>query len=119
MAEREVKKVSDALGEVAAFDASRNSTTRALADLTRALPEESALVTLRLAGESGSLVALAPRAAAVLGALENVRGVESAEIVGPVTREVVAGKAIERLTVRFRIGRDARKYDARPPAGTE
>ena len=59
-------------------------------------------MTLRLTGEASTLVALAPRAAPVLTALERVRGIDGAEIVGPVTREVVGTETVERLSVRFR-----------------
>jgi hypothetical protein len=116
-AEREVWKVTAALAEVSAFDASRYSMTRLLGDLTRALPEESALVTLRVTRDAGSLVALTPRAAAVLVKLESVPGIEGAEIVGPVTREVVAGKALERVTVRFRVSSQARRANPGTPDG--
>lgn len=112
VAEREVDKVTRALAEVSAFDASGYSMTRMLGDLTRALPDESALVTLRLARESGSLVALTPRAASVLDKLESVRGIEGTDIVGPVTRELVAGKTLERVTVRFRVSSTARRGDS-------
>lgn len=112
IAEREVNKLTRALAEVSAFDASGYSMTRMLGDLTRALPDESALVTLRLASESGSLVALTPRAASVLVKLESVRGIEGAEIVGPVTSELVAGRTLERVTVRFRVSSTARRGDS-------
>ena len=108
-AEREVGKVTAALAEVSAFDASRYSMIRLLGDLTRALPDESALITLRLTRDAGNLVALTPRAAVVLVKLENVPGIESAEIIGPVTREMVAGKTLERVTVRFRVSPQVRR----------
>jgi hypothetical protein len=111
VAERELGKLTEALREVAAFDSRRYSVTRFMGDVTRALPDESALVTFRLARQSGSLVALTPRAAAVVVGLESVRGLEAAEIVGPVTREVVAGKTLERVTIRFRVDVDARRID--------
>jgi hypothetical protein len=111
VAERELAKLTVALREVAAFDTARYSVTRLIGDLTGALPDESALVTVRLARHTGSLVALTPRAAAVLVRLEGVRGIGAAEIVGPVTREVVAGKTLERVTIRFGVDLDARRID--------
>lgn len=102
-AAREFEKVTRALNEVSAFDSLRYPMTPLLADLTRALPDESALVTLRLLRDAGNLVALTPRAAAMLTKLETVPGIEGAEIVGPVTREVLAGKTLERVTVRFQV----------------
>jgi len=102
MAERELVRVTRALTEVAAFDSGAIPATMFLAELTRSLPEGVAIVTLRLTGEASTLVALAPRAAPVLTALERVRGIDGAEIVGPVTREVVGTETVERLSVRFR-----------------
>lgn len=115
-AEREFAKLMVALNEVAAFDGPRYPMSPLLADLARALPDESALVTLRVARDAGNLVALTPRAAVVLTKLETIPGVEAAEIVGPVTREVVAGKVLERVTVRFRVSpaeRRAHRHGAR------
>lgn len=109
-AEREVEKVTNALGEVATFDQSRYSVTVLLGDLTGALPDGSAVLTLRLTRASGTLVALGSRAAAVLTKVEGIRGIEAVEIVGPVTREVVAGKALERVTIRFQVRLAARRH---------
>jgi hypothetical protein len=116
-AEREFAKLTGALGEVAAFDAPRIPMTPLLGDLTHALPDESALVTLRLARDGGNLVALTPRAAVVLTKLETVPGIDGAEIIGPVTREVLAGKTLERVTIRFRVSATARRID-RAAAGS-
>lgn len=104
-AERELQRVTAALREVAAFDSLRRSPLLALADLARALPEGSALVSVRADSAGGSIVALAPRAAAVLVPLEKVPEIGAAEIVGPVTSELAAGRQVERLTVRFTRGR--------------
>lgn len=101
VAEAELRRVTAALAEVAAFDASRRPTTVLLAELTRALPDGAAMVALRVDSAGGSLVAVAPRAPAVLMPLERVPGVRVPEIVGPVTREVMAGREVERVTVRF------------------
>jgi hypothetical protein len=111
-AERELATVTRALREVAAFDSARRSPILALADLARALPEGSALVAVRADTAGGSIVALAPRAAAVMAPLERVPGIGSPEIVGPVTSEVAAGRRVERVTVRFR-----RPAPAAPRAG--
>ena len=100
--ERELARITAALREVAAFDALRRSPVLALADLTRALAEGAALVAVRADTAGGSIVALAPRAASVLGPLEKVPGVGATEIVGPVTSEQAAGRQVERVTVRYR-----------------
>ncbi|MBW3571950.1 MAG: hypothetical protein KY467_12675 [Gemmatimonadetes bacterium] len=101
--ERELTRVTEALAEAAAFDAARYSPTLLLADLTAALPAGSALVAFRADTAAGSVVALAPRAAAVVRPLEKVPGIVGPEIVGPVTREALAGREVERVTVRFGI----------------
>lgn len=115
-AEREFAKLTAGLAEVAAFDRPRYPMTPLLADLARALPEESALVTLHLSRDAGNLVALTPRAAVVLTKLESVPGIEGAEITGPVTREVLAGNTLERVAVRFRMTAAPRRV-ARAAAG--
>lgn len=108
-AERELVKLTSALGEVAAFDASRYPMPLFLADVTRAMPDQSAIVSLRLTRDAGNLVALSPRAAALLVKLEAIPGIAGAEIVGPVTREVLADKTLERVTIRFRVIPDERR----------
>jgi hypothetical protein len=100
-ARRELERVDGALAEAAAFSASRASPSLLLAEVTRALPQGSALVSLRVDSAGGSLVALAPRAAPVLSALERVPGVTAPEIVGAVTREAAAGRQVERVGIRF------------------
>jgi hypothetical protein len=117
-AERELMRMTTALGEVAAFSASRRSATLFLRDLSRALPAGSALVALQLDTAGGTLVAIAPRAVAVVHALEQVPAIASPEIVGPVTREVIGGRGLERITVRFRLGGSARvPVSGRAPGG--
>lgn len=105
-ARRELARVDGALGEIAAFSASTGSPTLLLAEMTRALPEGSALVSLRVDSAGGSLVALAPRAAAVLSAVERVQGVTGPEITGAVTRESAAGRQVERVSIRFGMTRN-------------
>ncbi len=105
--DRETDLVTRALGEVAAFDAGRRPVTLILGALARALPAQSAVVALHVDSLGGSVVALAPRAGAVLTALEHVPGVAAPEIVGPVTRELTGSDAahqidVERATMRFR-----------------
>ncbi|MGH7649081.1 MAG: PilN domain-containing protein, partial [Gemmatimonadaceae bacterium] len=105
---RELASVTSALGALAAFTQSRRSLTLLLAQLTRALPEGSALLAFQVdSAGTGSIVAVAPRAAAVVDAVERVPGFASPEIVGPVTREAAAGKQLDRVTVRFHVVPDA------------
>jgi hypothetical protein len=103
-AERDLARMSEALAEVASFDASRRSPTLILSQLTRALPENAALVTVRLDTAGGTMVILAPRAAAALAALDSVKSVVAPEIIGPVTKEMTGTRELERATVQFRFG---------------
>jgi hypothetical protein len=101
---RDLARMSEALAEVASFDASHRSPTLILLQLTRALPENAALVTVRLDTAGGTMVILAPRAAAALAALDSVKAVVAPEIIGPVTKEMAGTRELERATVQFRFG---------------
>lgn len=113
-----LSRASGALDEVARFGEARWSPTRLLGDLSRRLPAGTALVSFRADTAAGSVVALAPRATAVLAALETVDGVRRVEISGPVTREGAAGREVERVTLRFAFDPRARAdADARAAGG--
>jgi hypothetical protein len=103
-AERDLARMSEALAEVTNFEASRRSPTLILSQLTRALPENAALVTVRLDTAGGTIVILAPRAAAALAALDSVKAVIAPQIIGPVTKELAGTRELERATVQFRFG---------------
>jgi hypothetical protein len=100
-AETDLGLVTGALEEFAQFDRDRRSSILLLAALSRALPKGSALVTLRADSAGATLVALAPRAALVMAAVEGVPNLASPTIVGPITREVAGRSEVERVTVRF------------------
>ena len=102
LAEIDLGLMSAALAQVSAFDASRRSPTTLLAELARRLPEGSVLVTVRVDTTGGMVALLAPRASAALAALDSVRGVSAPEIIGPVTKEVVGARELERATMHFR-----------------
>jgi hypothetical protein len=102
-AEVDLWRISEALGEVATFDGSRRSPTQFLAQLTHALPEGSVLVTARLDSLGGAVVVLAPHATSTLASLDSVAGIAAPQIVGPVTKEVVGSRELERATVQFRL----------------
>lgn len=100
-AENEFERITSALQELEALAGSRRPALLLLAELTRALPEETALVKLELAGETGSLVALTPRAAHVLSALQDAPGVVSPQIAAPIAPETVGERERERISIRF------------------
>jgi hypothetical protein len=97
--------VTRALGEVATFDRGRRPVTVILSGLAKVLPDGSALLAFHVDSAGGSVVALTPRAGALLTRLERVPGLAAPEITGPVTRETTGGHDVERVTVRFRWGR--------------
>ena len=102
-AEKELALVSDALGEFVRFDRGRRSQLELLHDLTAALPEQTALVSLRVDSAAGTATILGDRAATMLSALEHVEGIASPALTGPITREVVAADELDRVAVRFRL----------------
>jgi hypothetical protein len=102
-ADEELRRMSRALAESDAFAASRRSPTELLGGLALALPAGAALVLLRVDSAGGTLVMLAPHAARAIAALDSVPGITAPEIVGPVTRETIANRAVERVTVHFRL----------------
>lgn len=97
--------VTRALGEVAGFDRGRRPVTALMAALAKALPDGAAVLAFHVDSAGGSVVALTPRAGALLTRLEMVPGLAAPEITGPVTRETAGGHDVERVTVRFRWGR--------------
>jgi hypothetical protein len=100
--EVELSRMGAALAEVASFDAARRSTIGFLAQLARALPDGSVLVTVRIDSTGGVVSLLAPRAASGLAALDSVTNVTSPQIIGPVTQELLGMRELERATVQFR-----------------
>jgi len=102
-AEVDLWRISEALSEIAMFDRSRRSPTQLLAQLTRTLPEGSVLVTARVDSLGGAVVVLAPHAASTLASLDSVAGIAAPQIIGPVTKEVVGARELERATVQFRL----------------
>jgi hypothetical protein len=94
--------VTRALGEVAMFDRGRRPVTVLMSEIAKVLPDNSALLALHVDSAGGSVVALTPRAGALLTRLERVSGLAAPEITGPVTRETALGHDVERVTVRFR-----------------
>lgn len=95
--------MSGALAEAATFEARRPPLTLVLAELTTALPADAAITALRVDTVTTTMVVLAPRAASILAQLERVPTITGAELVGPVTREMVGARELERVTIRFRL----------------
>jgi hypothetical protein len=100
--EFELSAVSSQLEALQAFAAQRRFMTLLLADLTRALPSDVSLTSLRVDGDGGALTALAPRGGAVISDLQDARMITSPTVVGSVTAEGSGSNRLERVSVRFR-----------------
>lgn len=83
---------------------SRRSMVLLLAEITRSLPDSSSLVAFQVDSTGlGDVVAITPHAADVVDAVERTPGLASPQIIGPVTRERIGSRIMDRVTVRFQI----------------
>jgi hypothetical protein len=98
----DLNRVNALLAQIDGFQSSRGRTTMLLAELSRSLPESTAVVSLRLDSLDASLVAVSPRATNIIPQLFGVPGVLSPQIVGSITREALGPIHLERATIRFR-----------------
>lgn len=103
---RELGSIDRDLATAARFSRRRVSAALLLGAITQALPAEAAITTLRIDTTSVDIVVLSPRTAAVLDALGDIPDVASPTIIGPVSRETVGPRELERATIRLRITPD-------------
>lgn len=103
----ELRRFESALGAAAAFGDEARRTMAVLAELTRVLPESTAIVGLRMDSTGATIVLVTRRSGSVLSALDRSTVFTALEVIGPVTRESAAGHELERLTVRLRRSRPA------------
>jgi hypothetical protein len=90
------------LRDLTAFETRARSMTLVLAELTRALPESCTITQLQVIDSTGgSVVAMAPRAAGIVDALERVPILSAPTITGPVAAETLGGRSLERVSVSF------------------
>lgn len=96
--------VTRSLEAVGAFDGRARSMTLLLAEITRALPDSCTLEQLQVNDSTGgSVVAVGPRAAVVVDALERVPLIAAPTISGPVASLSLGGRSMERVAVAFRL----------------
>lgn len=98
----QLRRATDILDRVERFRAQRGGLTLLLGALSDALPESTAIVSLRVDTLEASFVSLAAHAVDVLPQLGGVSGIMVPRLVGPVTREMVGTTRLERATFRFR-----------------
>jgi len=117
--ERDIAAIDAQVHEVAEFINARSSATPLLRSLSEVLPAGVSLVTFRLDTTVANVVVLAPHAAALLPLLDKQPGISGAEILGAVSRELIAGRDLERASFRFRVNRTLHtaREDARPAPG--
>jgi hypothetical protein len=77
------------------------SMTSLLSQLTDALPADASLLALTVDTARGSAVLLAANAVEALPALDSIRLIESVRLSGPVTRDRIADRDLERATILF------------------
>jgi hypothetical protein len=101
----ELAQVTRSLDDRMAFEGKRGRMTALIAELTHALPESTAIVSLRVDSANVNLVALGPRVTEVLPHLTDAR---AAWIVGRISHESIDGARFERAALRF--PRATRRY---------
>jgi len=100
--ERDLRQVTATLDRVDRFASRRDDIPLLLADLALALPDSTALLSLRIDSVETSLSVLTPHAADAIVELGHVKSVVSPRILGSVVRDAGARTPLERATIRFR-----------------
>ncbi len=98
----ELARIDEELTAIAEAAALRRHHLDVLASLTAALPTGSVMTNLRLDSLGGSLTVLAPSADEILRRLSASPLVVEPELVGPVLVTTVAGRELNRLSLKFR-----------------
>lgn len=98
---RELALMRRDLERVAAFTRGRISTVLLLDAITDALPPDAVVTTLHVDTAWVDIVTISVRAASVVSALGDSPGVAAPVLVGPVSRETVGGRELERATIRL------------------
>lgn len=115
IAERELAQATATINAINAFDASRRSATVLLGELSLALPDSTVITTFRLDSTSGALTVLTAHAPATLDALSTIPGIARTQLAGSITREMSAGRELERASIRFTLAPARRAVLRIPP----
>jgi hypothetical protein len=102
-AESAARRQLEALRRVRSFREKSHSMTALLGTLSMALPDSTAILTLRVDSIGGSIVTVAPMGTTVLTHLARVPGIKSPRLVGALTREVVGGVQLQRSAMAFQL----------------
>jgi hypothetical protein len=101
-AERDLRGMTRALAlrdSIDSFDTSRRDVPALLRKVASALPDSSALVAVRVDAKGATLVVLTPTGISVQPRLASLDGIASAQLIGAVTREIIAGRALQRIAI--------------------
>jgi hypothetical protein len=98
----ERQRSTNALDDVARFVESRRSMLRMLASVSRALPESTAIASLRVDTVGGALVLVSAAGPALVAPLARLDVFADVQLAGTITREAIGPAELQRLTVRFR-----------------
>lgn len=112
-ASQQLAQSTDALAELARFLRMRDPVVPLVAGMSKALPDSTAVVSLRIDSAGGTMTVISTAAAEVIPALESLRGIASATMSGSVSRESVAGARVQRVAIRFRRAADSSGADSR------
>ena len=97
----ELQRSTSQLAEVERFQASRGAIPALIGDLTRSLPESTAVVNLRVDSVAGSVVIITPHVPDVLPQLVPLTTIVAPRLVGSITYELAANAQMERASIRF------------------
>ena len=102
----ELNTATAGLSEIGRFTAGRRSMVLLLGALAEALPDSSAIVTLRVDSAAGSMTLLSTSAASAIPRLAAVDVIAEPRIFGAVTREAIGAAQLQRIAVRFGFPRE-------------
>jgi hypothetical protein len=98
----DLQSSTGALDEVARFADSKRPMLRLLGSVSLALPESTAIASLRVDSVGGALVLVSAAGPALVTPLARVDAFTNVQLTGTVTREAIGPVDLQRLTMRFR-----------------
>lgn len=100
--EADLRRISMLIDHIGRFRSARGGITLLLGELAEALPESTAMVSLRVDSLEGNFVTLSTHAADVVPQLLTIERIVAPRIVGSITTEVMNTARLERAAFRFR-----------------
>jgi hypothetical protein len=100
-AARELAEAAANSRRVREFAASRRAVTLLLGRIAAAMPDSTAIMTIRVDGASTAMVTVAPVGTTIIPDLTRLRELASAQVVGPVTQESAGALRLQRASIRL------------------